>query len=105
MVQLHKRSEGQPLTHQILEALDVLERSSQDDIDDPNGDWQTFDHHPPDHGIMDTSTTSSPTLQDVPPSQLKPLPEPVAPQPWSTAQQPRSMFATNQPTDYIRVHV
>lgn len=67
---LSGQNDGQPLTHQILEALGVLQTSLQDDGDDSNGEWQTFEYHPQDDGVMYNSAQHSPTLQ---PQYLSPI--------------------------------
>lgn len=45
--------DGQPTTHQILEALGVLQSSPQHDYDagDSSEEWQFFEQHPEDDGV------------------------------------------------------
>ena len=61
------QNDGQPLTHQILEALGVLQTSPEDDGDDLNGEWQTFKHHPQDDGVIYNSAHHSPEMLEPPP--------------------------------------
>ncbi len=60
---LAHRNESKPLTHQILEALGVLQSSAQEEADQSDGEWQTFDCHPQDDGVINESGTPSPTLK------------------------------------------
>ena len=65
LLELAHQCEGQhPLTHQILEALGVLQCSPQDEAEDPKGEWRTFEQHPQDDGVFNGSCTPSPTLQN-----------------------------------------
>ena len=62
-LELSTQNGSQPLTHQILEALGVLHPAPQDDAEDQDGEWQTFEHHPQDDGMMYTSAAASPSRQ------------------------------------------
>ena len=89
------QNEGQPLTHQILEALGVLQTSPQEDADDPNREWQTFEQHPQDDGIMNASTTTSPVVQNSLSPKIR-TPKQSTAAPRSTiVQQRRSDFETD----------
>ena len=53
------REDGHPATHQILEALGVLQSSPQHDYDagDSSEEWQFFGQHPEDDGVANESYT------------------------------------------------
>ena len=95
MLGLLSRNDGQPLTHQILEALGVLHTLPQEDADDPDEQWQTFEHHPLDDGIVNTSTTTSPITHSLPPPQVQTPKQPAAPPRLMIAERRRSKFETD----------
>lgn len=65
---LENANHNQPLTHKILERLQVLQSNEWDDMDDPHAKWQSFEQ-PSEDGVLYASSSTTPASQTTfPPS-------------------------------------